>query len=73
MKMSNKYKYLFQSDCAGLTELPENLKVKYDMILDGNTSLTALPEHLTVERNLNLRGCTGITSLPDSLRVGGTI
>ncbi len=53
---------------AQITELPDNLKVNWNLYLRG-TQITKLPDNLSVGGNLSLRG-TQITQLPDNLKVG---
>jgi len=54
-----------------LTHLPDGLKIKRDLWLEGCKNLTSLPEGLEVEYELNLRDCSGLTHLPKELKVGG--
>jgi len=49
--------------------LPEGLKVKGDLDLDG-CSLKSLPKRLKVEGYLDLYGCSSLKSLPKKLKVG---
>ena len=61
------------TDCSGLTSLPEGLRVKGNLWLDGCTGLTSLPEDLIVEEELWVDDLSNLTSLPEGLRVNGNL
>lgn len=54
-----------------MTSLPNNLKVRGDMVIDGCKHFHALPEGLTVEGDLNLYRCQPDSYEPFGLFVTG--
>jgi hypothetical protein len=58
---------------AGLTRLPQGLKISGNLNLTDCTGLNRLSEELKVGGDLILRNCTGLIKLPEGLKVGGSL